>query len=43
METGIVNEFENACDQSSSGDHGSGSAVVAMVAWHLMMLLMLAA
>lgn len=43
MENSITNEIENANSQLSSGDHGSVSAVVAMVAWHLIMLLMLAA
>jgi hypothetical protein len=43
METRIADEIENASSQLSSGDHGSVSAVVAMVAWHLIMLLMLAA
>ncbi len=43
METRIANEFDSAVTQSSSGDHGSVSAIVAMVAWHVIMLLMLAA
>ena len=43
MENSIANEIDNACSQLSSGDHGSVSTVVAMVAWHLIMLLMLAA
>ena len=43
METGIVNELEDASAQSSSGDDGSVSAVVAMIVGNAILLLMLTA
>jgi hypothetical protein len=42
METGIVNELEDASAQSS-GDDGSVSAVVAMIVGNAILLLMLTA
>ena len=43
METKIVNEFEDATDQSSTQDQVSVSAVAAMIAGNVILLLMLAA
>ena len=43
METGIVNEFEDATAQSSTRNQGPTSAFVAMIACNVMLLVMLAA
>ena len=43
METGMINEFEDAFDQSSTHDQYSGSTVAAIIGWHLILLFMLTA
>ena len=40
METGMINEFEDATDPSSTTDQLSASAVAAMIAGIVMLLLM---
>ena len=35
METGMINDFKDATDQSSEHDQDSTSTVAAMIAWNL--------
>ena len=42
METGMINDFKDATDQSSEHDQDSTSTVAAMIAWNLIIFLLLA-
>ena len=43
MKTEMINQFEDATAESSMHDQYSGSAVAAIIGWHVILLLMLAA